>query len=352
MSAGRRLTDLIALLGMLLLVGSVGGTCWWLTRPSTPPDVAPLDPSQLDVVCTGRVDVSGMVIPLFPTQPGRIIEVLVEEGVSVQPGQILIRFDPTAAKAQQSQAEAAVSVAQVERDAAIQEADRWPLQLAAREQLLLAAAARVESAKKLLQQRRDQGAVAPLGRAEEEAIQARIRELESFEAAERGQVADLRKIDPRFKIRAAESRLQAAEADLVLARQAVQETVLTAPAAGTILRLQAAVGAVLGPNSPMPAIVFAPAGRLVVRAEIEQEFLDRVRVGMKAILQDESRAEGPQWTGRVSQLAAWVAQKRSFLLDRGEINDVRTVECVIELDSPGNGLWIGQRMRVRLVQQE
>jgi len=352
MTAGRRFADFIALLGMILLVGSVAGTGWWLTRPNTPATIVPLDPARLDVVCSGRVDVSGTVVPLVPAQAGRIVEVLVEEGATVQPGQVLIRLDSTAAKAQLLQAEAALNVAQVELEAAIQEAERWPTQLSAREQLLFAARARVEAAKQLLQQRRDQAAVAPLGRGEHEALEARIRELEALEAAERGQIADLRKIDPRLKIRACEARLQAAQADLALARQAVQETVLKAPAEGTILRLQASVGGMIGPGSPIPAIVFAPAGRLVIRAEIEQEFLGRVRVGMKALVHDESRGDGPQWHGRVSQLASWVAQKRSFLLDPGEINDVRTVECVIELESPGSGLWIGQRMRVRLLQQD
>ena len=47
-------------------------------------------------------------------------------------------------------------------------------------------------------------------------------------------------------------------------------------------------------------------------------------------------------------MAGWVAQKRSFLLDPGEVNDVRTVECVVELDRPADGLWVGQRVRVRI----
>jgi len=30
------------------------------------------------------------------------------------------------------------------------------------------------------------------------------------------------------------------------------------------------------------------------------------------------------------------------------VNDVRTVECVVELDGSTDGLFIGQRMRVRI----
>ena len=61
----------------------------------------------------------------------------------------------------------------------------------------------------------------------------------------------------------------------------------------------------------MPAVVFAPAGPLVVRAEVDQESLGRVAVGMPAEVQDENRPDGPVWKGRVKQLARWVAQRRS-----------------------------------------
>lgn len=351
MTAGRRLTDLFAVAGMMLLVGTVAGTGWWMTRPAPLPDVPLPDPATLDVVCTGRVDASETVIPLVPVQAGRVVEITVSDGTVVKKGAILFRTDDTTARSQLAQAEAAFEIAQVELSAAEQEAKRYPDQLLARDQLLIAAVARVEAAQSLLRQRQEQKAVTPLGSAELAAIQARIKELVALEAAERGQVADLRKLDPQLKIRVARARLQAADADRALARQAVRETVVTAPADGTILRVQAAIGGLVSPTAPLPPIIFAPAGPLVIRAEVEQEFLGRVRTGMKVVVQDESRNDGPHWSGHVAGLSPWVAQKRTFLLDPGEINDVRTVECVIELDSP-SGLWIGQRVRVRMLAAE
>jgi hypothetical protein len=73
---------------------------------------------------------------------------------------------------------------------------------------------------------------------------------------------------------------------------------------------------------------------------------------MKAIIQDENRFDGPTWTGRVRSVAGWVAMRRSFVLDPGELNDVRTVECVVDIDPPADDLWIGQRMRVRVTRGE
>ena len=43
-----------------------------------------------------------------------------------------------------------------------------------------------------------------------------------------------------------------------------------------------------------------------------------------------------------------VARRRTLLLEPGEMNDVRTVECVITLDGNTDGLLVGQRMRVRI----
>ena len=57
-------------------------------------------------------------------------------------------------------------------------------------------------------------------------------------------------------------------------------------------------------------------------------------------------------TGTVLRVGNWVARKRTVLLDPGEVNDVRTVECVIALDGSPDGLLVGQRMRVRIGKAE
>ena len=100
--------------------------------------------------------------------------------------------------------------------------------------------------------------------------------------------------------------------------------------------------------SPLPPIVFRPDGPLVVRAEIQQEFLGRVKPGMKATLRDDARADSPTWAGKVRTVGQLVAPRKAILLEPGELNDVRTIECVIALDGNPDGLLVGQRMRVRI----
>ena len=355
---GRRGPGVWTVLGLILLAGSVGVSAWWLRRPKPEPEgPAAADVDQLDVFCTGRVDAAKQVIPLEPSLAGRVVKIGddVAEGATVSAGKEVFRLDDAAAQARLAQAKAAVEAARVELDAAKADKQRFAKQVEMKRHLLAAAAARVEAAKKVLQQRVEQTKVTPLGTPEKEAMQAQILELEELEKAEKLQLREIEDREAKgqgndLRIRAADAKLKAAQADESLADKAVKECVVTAPEAGTVLRLQVSVGSIVGPGSPIPPVVFAPAGPLVVRAEVDQESLGRVRVGMAATVQDENRPDGPALKGRVKALSRYVAQKRTFVLEPGEVNDVRTVECVIELDSPGaEELWIGQRMRVRIL---
>ena len=69
---------------------------------------------------------------------------------------------------------------------------------------------------------------------------------------------------------------------------------------------------------------------------------------MKATIQDENRTDGPVFEGKILKLSRYVAQRRSMLLDPGEINDVRTLECVVGISGDTSPLIIGQRLRVRI----
>ena len=52
------------------------------------------------------------------------------------------------------------------------------------------------------------------------------------------------------------------------------------------------------------------------------------------------------WRGRVSRLAGWFAERRTVLHNPSQFSDVRTLECVIELEPPQPRLRLGQSVRV------
>jgi hypothetical protein len=115
-----------------------------------------------------------------------------------------------------------------------------------------------------------------------------------------------------------------------------------------ILRVQVHQGEVLGPQPREPALLFCPSGPRVVRAEVEQEYAARVLIGQEAIIEDAARSSGPTWKGHVVRVADWFAHRRTLLPDTLPVQEVRTLECMVELEPGQPPLRIGQRVRVKL----
>jgi multidrug resistance efflux pump len=186
------------------------------------------------------------------------------------------------------------------------------------------------------------------------ASEAELNQVKYLKSAELSRLEELKaaEMNLKLKVKAAETRRTMAEIARRQAEKAVRDSILLAPTSGVVLRVQTSRGESVVPSGIQPPIIFRPDSPLVVRAELEQEFLGRVRRGMKATIRDDARANSPTWTGTVLRVGNWVARKRTVVLDPGEVNDVRTVECVIALDGSPEGLLVGQRMRVRIGKEE
>jgi hypothetical protein len=104
---------------------------------------------------------------------------------------------------------------------------------------------------------------------------------------------------------------------------------------------------VLSSQSKQAAILFAPDGTRLVRAELDQEFAGRVHQGQPAVVEDDA-ASGQRWTGRVLRVADWYHSRRTILKEPAPPLDVRTVECLIELDAGQAQPRLGQRVRVTI----
>ncbi len=139
-------------------------------------------------------------------------------------------------------------------------------------------------------------------------------------------------------------RIQRAKAQL-----AVDEASVTARIDGSVLRLQMQAGDLMPAQPRMPPIIFCPATPRIVRAEVEQEFVNLVAEGQIATITDETaNGSGPVWKGKVVHLGDWMAPRRSILPDPSQYHDVRTLECIISVDAGQAPLRIGQRVRVAL----
>jgi multidrug resistance efflux pump len=128
---------------------------------------------------------------------------------------------------------------------------------------------------------------------------------------------------------------------------ALEQCDLKAPADGTVLRVLVRPGEVLSSQPRQPAVWFCPQTPRIVRAEVDQEFGYRVALGQPAVIRDDSTA-AVTWRGQVYRVSDWYTHRRSILQEPLQLNDVRTLECLIAVEPGQAPLRIGQRVLVTL----
>jgi multidrug resistance efflux pump len=343
------------LLGLLALAASLTGGWAFHSRaggnPGPRPTPAPPDDSAgRGVVCFGHVDVEPGISSLYPLQTGRVDEVKVREDEEVPAGAVLLSLDRRPAEALVRQARADLDAARAQHEQAQAAVAQQRIKEAEQQAAIDTARQRLKAAGTMLARKEELVGI----QVNEKEVQAGREGLGALKAALRGEeqkLEELRLNDPRLAVRRAAADVTAKEARLDQALLALAECDLKAPAAGKVLRLFAHTGDVLGAQPKEPAALFCPRGPRIVRAEVEQEFAGRVAVGQDAVVQDDSSAPGT-WTGKVTRLSDWYTHRRSILQEPLQLNDVRTLECLIALDPGQPPLRIGQRVRVTIGPRE
>jgi HlyD family secretion protein len=336
---------ILAGLALLALGGTGAGVA--LQRPASGA-IPPSPPAVVgSVSCLGSVDVEGGPASLTPEQPGRVVEVLAREGESVAAGAVLLKLDDRPARYALEQAEATARAAEGRAEQARQEAKQHPERLAQQRAAAAAARHRLAAARHAAARQRELQAVNSASAHEADAAAEQANDLEDLARAAEARLAELEAVDPALAVRTAEAESAAAGARLRQARHSLEQCELRAPEAGTVLRVSVRRGELAGGPGAPTAVLFAPDRPLVVRAEVEQEFIDRVAIGRSARVADEAN---PALTvsGTVSRVAGWFGQRRPRADHPARFQDVPTVECVVAL-APGHPpLRIGQRVVVTI----
>lgn len=299
------------------------------------------------VVAAGKIDVEDGVVPLSVPANGQVAAVLVKDGDHVEKDAPLIRLDDTLADLTVKKGEAALSEAQVQLEQARSGLDEHASVVRQQEQAVAAAEARLLAQKRQIERLVKLRASSAVS--EENYLSAADQgtELQAALAVDREKLRQLKQRDPRREIRRAEVAVQSAEIQLKGAREQLKRHTLLAPEAGTVLRVIPGVGQMLGADQRQPALWFCPDRPRIVRCEIEQEFVDRVKSGMKADIFDEIGVE-PIASGVVKRTADWVAPRRTTFDLTFEELEVPTVEAIIELDKSRPAPRIGERVRVAI----
>jgi multidrug resistance efflux pump len=336
----------------------VGGIAWvllngkarWFGGGSS--STAAADDGKERAVAVAYVDVEAGVTPLYPVRAGRVVEVFVKEGDDVEKDQALVKVDDSLAQEQLAEAEIALKGAKVAKEhaetLAAQQKDAVHAQekkVAIRRAEVSEADAYLAKAKRYYQER--------LGGSVED-VRIAEQTVKKAHAAVDAELAELARIKnlgagAEVAVKATDVQIEAKQRQIDKAKLDLKNYVLRSPAKGKILRSFVNVGEALGSNPQRPAMEFAPVGSLIVRAEIEQEFVGHVKKGMKARVYDYDASNDHVWRGEVERVSDWISKRRSQVYEPMQFNDVRTLEAIIKLkDEPQYPLRIGQRVRVVL----
>jgi multidrug resistance efflux pump len=341
------------ILAIALVLVSLGGFAQFMnfTLRGQPDDSDSADRSaNRYVVCYGFVDLKSGVTRMHSTHPGRVADVPVAEGDAVSADAVLVQLVDDVPRAQLEQARCELDDAKralSEGRTQIPEKHRLAL---LNQSAAVSIAQRNREARDIAYRRKKDLAANPGGLASPADVDVAKQELEAAQTQVQVEVNQLKMLelrDPKSDIRRLEVQVEKLTALVKQAEAVLSEYTLRAPRAGSVLRVFCSPGDLLVPQSPQPAIEFAIEGPRFVRAEVEQSFASSIVTGLRATMNDDTNAPG-SWTGHVVRVGDWYTHKRNVINDPTQVNDVRTLECLIALDSGQPPLKINQRMRVRV----
>lgn len=340
-------------LGVLLLLASLVIVVWSLRSHAgsarSTNAVTPAEGTRWSSL--GYVDIEGGVTPLYPALPGRVTSIEAKENELVKAGAPLFHLDDTVPVDRVRQAEAALRGEEAKLAIAEAKLEQANKHIEAQKTAIAAAQKNVDKARLDLDKQRDFEKRKIGG--DKETVQAAEITLDQAKLAAQGEeqklaIAQAAKREAEAYVTAMRASVEAKKAQLDEAKHAVNECVVRAPVDGMPLRILVTKGQVLGSNPRQSAVEFAADLPLLVRAEVEQEFVSHVRPDQKVIIEDNVTGKEIA-RGKVVSIARWYAPRRTTVSPEmpGLNNDVRTLECIIHLESKSPEVRIHQRMRVQ-----
>jgi len=256
-------------------------------------------------IARGRVDVEGGIVRIVAQRDGIVAAVHGQVGDAVKAGDVLIELDDTQAKIGVEMARAELGQAEAQAAA-----------VRAKLPLLKQRAARVDEASR---------AGATSGQAADDANQALL-ELNAESAAAQAGVATARQ------------KLKQAEYE-------VSVRSVRAPVAGRLIARDANVGAAVAAQPTAVLAQLLPDTPRIVRAELNEGFVGRIKPGMHAQVSAEVDAS-KAYAATVRRIGEVFGPSR--LAEEGQESiDARDVECILDLTD--SALRVGQRVQVRFL---
>ena len=303
----------------ILLTAVIISSCGKKTDKNTIPELSapPVNPVQVSVrivVGTGRVEPAGDIISLASPTGGIVERIFKNEGDNVKKDEPLLKLDDQLENLRADQLRWQVTSQRTEVDLSVISQKQADIKLENRSRYL-------ESTRDL--QKKGAETSQNLDDLETDVNTLKM----EAEAA-------------RSKLDQARSRLKDLESQLGYAQAEVARKTLKAPSDGILLSLDASEGASINQFSSYGD--FAPAGPVIVRAEIDELFADRLAEGQQAEIRYVG-SDSTIATGKVMYLSPWLKKKSLFTQRAGDQEDRLVREVKVSLDN-GSSLILNSRV--------
>ena len=322
----------ITLISVGALVAALGYAGWTqlAERPSvTGPVAMPISAPAWTAAAPGRVEPKSGELRLGAIILDRIAEVLVGVNDTVEAGELLVRLDDNEARARLAAAEAETGARRRERadqppTKGREEAIRTEDAVFEAEQAVTGARYELDFA--LRARRENKGDAQVLADARQRLTEAKTRLQSDRLAFALAQGKTNLPAPNNF-----ESALTAARANVTMANALLDRTHIRAPAAGTILQMNAKIGEIATPGGEQPLLVMGDMSLVRVKAEVDDGDVAKLKVGQKAFVRSINYP-GRDFEGTVSAIAPTLAGPRIGARGPRRLADIDVMELTIDLD--------------------
>jgi multidrug resistance efflux pump len=264
-----------------------------------------VDPKAVDVrevVGIGKVEPESEITNLAAPVGGVITGVFREDGDSTRSGEVLLQLDDAIEQARAGRNRAQISTQQA--------------QVALEKTRIKDINVRLNNKRRQLQESQNLLSKGAETRNAVADLETEVRSLE-------GQLEER-----KASVRAAEQRIGELQQDLRLANSEIEQKKIRSPQQGTILDMQVSKGESISQYATYAE--FAPAGRIIVRAEVDELFSDKVKPGQQVDIRYTGTAQTLA-RGEVISAGAYLKKKSLFSVKADDQEDRRVREVRIAL---------------------
>ncbi len=299
-------------------------------------------PASWETVTLGRIEPRSGEIKIAAPLPGRIADVLVKANEDVFAGELLVRLDDEEASARV--AEAAAQVALHKRARNDQSTPSGAAERRKAEDAVADSGRTVADAQSALDKVTADWRAGSATKADLDAARAALSRTQDRLREQQETLAKLKaSADTPLPTRL-EGELNVAQAEWTLAQAELEKTRIRAPIDGVVLQVDAKKGEMALPTSASPLLVMGDLSALRVRAEVDQQYLGKIRVGQSVVVR-AAAFRGRDFDGKVSSIARIVGPSRINSGDPRKFNDADVLQVVVDLPNPGS-LVVGEQVDV------